>query len=870
MATETDPVIVRIIASQKDLEKSLAASVRATERAAQKMEKNLSGIGGGRGGASNVVQFGKSAADATRQASQAAGQLSFQLNDIATSLSGGMSPFQVMMQQGSQVTQVMQQIRAQGGSMGQVVVGAFTSMLNPIALVSFALIALAGYAVQYFTEVDEGSKEAEKRHKAESDLLDRVAQKWGDLVPRIKEAAEARREALEAGERKEATELVIAESYAKLEPVLKPVKEGLQDVNAEMARSVAQTDEQKAARQELADAEAGLNEAMEKHLVTGAEIERLQAAIGAVVDLTSDEYIDLADALEVARKAATRQAQEDAAARKQATKATEENLEAQKKLTEALKKMQEIGKGSLTEAERLVQAYKDALAAAAELTDADARRMAAQGAAADYAAGVARLTDQATDDEIREFVRGRIRGMIEQESGGNANAANPESTARGLGQFIESTWLRLFPKVYPGLAAGRTRAEQLAFRFDPEISRKMTEELAVENVKAMRAAGTIIVDGAVYLAHFLGAEGARKVLQAAPGTAVSELGLGADVMKSNAAVFAKHQTAGSLIEWAAGVEGGTGATKEASKALDDWNKKQAEAIELAKKSAEINADGTRTTNEKAAAIEEEKFFQEGLNAAIAQYGTVSEEQRAQIRATAHELAMMGLKAADSADAVAAAEKQKQDRIRETQQVAQQIAGIAQSALSGFINDLRNGVEAGEAFSNMLDRIIDGLINMAIQSLFSQQALGGVISNFLGAGNPVGAGPWGLSLKSGGTVGMSGARDGRRFSPALWAGAPRFATGGIVGLRPGEVPIIAHRGEVVIPTSSRVGSSTFDRNRGSQTTTVGDVNIDMSATGLVASSTEKGKLFGREVQAAVQVVLVRESRPGGLLRQQGKL
>lgn len=50
--------------------------------------------------------------------------------------------------------------------------------------------------------------------------------------------------------------------------------------------------------------------------------------------------------------------------------------------------------------------------------------------------------------------------------------------------------------------------------------------------------------------------------------------------------------------------------------------------------------------------------------------------------------------------------------------------------------------------------------------------------------------------------------------------------------------------------------------------IGDVNIDMSQTGLVAGSSEQAKKFGLQVQKAVQVVLVQESRPGGLLRRAG--
>jgi hypothetical protein len=52
------------------------------------------------------------------------------------------------------------------------------------------------------------------------------------------------------------------------------------------------------------------------------------------------------------------------------------------------------------------------------------------------------------------------------------------------------------------------------------------------------------------------------------------------------------------------------------------------------------------------------------------------------------------------------------------------------------------------------------------------------------------------------------------------------------------------------------------------TSVGDVNIDMSKTGLVTGDSEQARQFGIQVQKAVQVVLVQESRPGGLLRSVG--
>jgi len=67
-----------------------------------------------------------------------------------------------------------------------VVAGAFTSMLNPISLVSFALIAVAGYALQYFTATEEGGKEAEETLKKQRDLINKIATEWGDALPRLK------------------------------------------------------------------------------------------------------------------------------------------------------------------------------------------------------------------------------------------------------------------------------------------------------------------------------------------------------------------------------------------------------------------------------------------------------------------------------------------------------------------------------------------------------------------------------------------------------------------------------------------------------------------------------------------------------------
>ena len=158
MAAESEAITVTVVASTKEFEKQIATLSRSVEKALKKVDDTIDKSGRGLG--KGIGQGGKEAAAGLANTSHAAGQLSFQLNDIATSLAGGASPFQVMMQQGSQVTQVMADIKAKGGSMGATVAGAFTSMLNPMALVANGLILVAGLAVQYFMASKEGSEEA--------------------------------------------------------------------------------------------------------------------------------------------------------------------------------------------------------------------------------------------------------------------------------------------------------------------------------------------------------------------------------------------------------------------------------------------------------------------------------------------------------------------------------------------------------------------------------------------------------------------------------------------------------------------------------------------------------------------------------------
>lgn len=143
--------------------------------------------------------------------------------------------------------------------------------------------------------------------------------------------------------------------------------------------------------------------------------------------------------------------------------------------------------------------------------------------------------------------------ILSIESGGNPYAKNPRSSATGAGQFIDSTWLSMIGKYRPDLAEGKSKAEILALRTDPELSRAMTEAYAAENAGVLGQAGFQATPGNTYLAHFAGPQGAVKILGADPSAPVASI-MGDAAVRANP--FLANMTAGDLINWAGRKMGG--------------------------------------------------------------------------------------------------------------------------------------------------------------------------------------------------------------------------------------------------------------------------------------------------------------------------
>jgi len=174
---------------------------------------------------------------------------------------------------------------------------------------------------------------------------------------------------------------------------------------------------------------------------------------------------------------------------------------------------------------------------------------------------VARGIRQASAATSVDF--GFLVSAAAQESGLQADAKSRASSATGLFQFIDSTWLSMVQRFgakygIGDLArqvsldgAGRahvadraTRQQILGLRTDPRLSAAFAAEYTQENkTEVERALGRPVGNTDLYMAHFLGAGGATEFLKAMrsnAGTVAADLL--PEAAAANHAVFYDNRT----------------------------------------------------------------------------------------------------------------------------------------------------------------------------------------------------------------------------------------------------------------------------------------------------------------------------------------
>ncbi|TNE62324.1 MAG: hypothetical protein EP341_00260 [Sphingomonadales bacterium] len=138
--------------------------------------------------------------------------------------------------------------------------------------------------------------------------------------------------------------------------------------------------------------------------------------------------------------------------------------------------------------------------------------------------------------------------VVRAESSGKAAAKNPNSSALGPHQFLKGTWAGLVSKYNPEWAKGLSSSEISALRADPAKSSEMYQHFRRENQQVLQAAGLPINPATEYLAHFLGAGDAVKLIGQDPNALASSV-LSDKVIKANP--FLEGKTVRDVQNWAA-------------------------------------------------------------------------------------------------------------------------------------------------------------------------------------------------------------------------------------------------------------------------------------------------------------------------------
>lgn len=124
-----------------------------------------------------------------------------------------------------------------------------------------------------------------------------------------------------------------------------------------------------------------------------------------------------------------------------------------------------------------------------------------------------------------------MTALAGRESSFNPNARAGTSSATGLYQFIDDTWLRTIERHGPALGLGDMRqrvkdnpAAVLALRTDPSLSSRAAALLTRDNAAQLRRGlGREPTQADLYAAHFLGPDGALRLANADPDAPAADL-----------------------------------------------------------------------------------------------------------------------------------------------------------------------------------------------------------------------------------------------------------------------------------------------------------------------------------------------------------
>ncbi|YCI04039.1 tail length tape measure protein [Ensifer sp. D2-11] len=203
----------------------------------------------------------------------------------------------VALQQGPQVAQVFNDIRASGQRIGPAVAGAFMQLVNPISLVTIGTIAAGAAAIQYFSSLELGGAKSEETLKKEAELVQAVVAKWGDALPALKAYNDERQRLTDAKDLQAAAEIGADAQWEELRKTLGDVDSEIGDIVTRLSQMGEDTDKITSLQRAFNELTAGIEDGN----ATSDMAKKVQQELAAVIkDNATPElqkYLEIFDRL---------------------------------------------------------------------------------------------------------------------------------------------------------------------------------------------------------------------------------------------------------------------------------------------------------------------------------------------------------------------------------------------------------------------------------------------------------------------------------------------------------------------------------------------------------------------------------------------
>lgn len=216
-----------------------------------------------------------------------------QFQDIAVMTQMGIAnPLTIALQQGTQLSAVFNTM----GGAKDVIRGigtAFLSIVNPVSLVTIGTIAAGVAAYNYFSESENGTEKTAEALKEQANLIQSVAQKWGDALPAIRAYAAEQDRLAGRDDIEQTTQQEIARVFGDIGQEVVTAGDAITDV-MDLLRNTAPPDQLVA----LQSALAALSDSAADNKTS---VEEMEAAQRAALDLFASTglpvFQDTADAI---------------------------------------------------------------------------------------------------------------------------------------------------------------------------------------------------------------------------------------------------------------------------------------------------------------------------------------------------------------------------------------------------------------------------------------------------------------------------------------------------------------------------------------------------------------------------------------------